>query len=261
MTTDALIHRRLAAETMARALGTLAMGYFNDPTSLGVTMKGRQDFLTIADGAVETRFREMVAEAFPKDGVMGEEQGGGDAAALWIIDPIDGTANFARGDRMWCVSIGFLLNGVPEIGVIHAPALDETYVAWRGGGAYLNGKPIRAAGTSEIGRASVEVGWSTRRPVEDYLAIVGRFYHAGAGVKRCASGALGLAHVANGRTDGYAELHINSWDVAAGVVIASEAGAVVNAYFSGDWAAGGNPILAAAPGVAAEVSRLSGIAI
>lgn len=235
------------------------MRHFGDRDGLGISMKGEQDWLTVADGAVESLFRRLVAEAFPGDAVMGEEQGGEASPMLWIIDPIDGTANFARGDRNWCVSIGFLSEGLPEIGVIHAPAQGETFLALRGHGATMNGQPIRASATAEMSRAAVECGWSTRLPLDDYLTMVRRAFASGANVKRGASGALGLAHVANGRSDAYAELHINAWDVAAGVVIAREAGATVSDFFTGDWAANGNPILAAAPGLALAMSGVAGI--
>lgn len=250
-----------AVQGMALELGRIAMRYFNDSAALGVSMKGAQDWLTIADGTVEARFRAQIAEAFPEDAVVGEEAGGTGSDRLWIIDPIDGTANFARGDRMWCVSIGFVLNGKPEIGIIHAPALDETYLACRGKGATMNGESIKVAKTDSIARASIEMGWSPRRSLDAYLAPVRTLFEQGASVKRGASGAMGLAHVAIGRTDAYAEAHINAWDVAAGLVIVAEAGAVTNDFCSGNWLEAGNPIIVAAPGVAAAVFAANGIAL
>lgn len=243
--------RLAAAETITRDLGRLALSYFNDKSRLSISMKGAQDWLTAADGAVEAAFRERIAEIFPDDAVMGEEMGGGgNSDALWIIDPIDGTANFAHGDRMWCVSIGFLERGVPTLGVVYAPALDEMFVARKGHGATLNGAPIKVSATDDIKRAAIEIGWSTRRPFDEYIGKVQTTFGAGAHVKRCASGAMGLVYCACGRTDGYYESHINAWDVAAGVVIAAEAGAYVNDFFaSPDALAKGNPILALAPGL------------
>lgn len=248
-----------AVQGMAAELGRIAMRYFNDRDSLAVSMKGAQDWLTVADGAVEARFRELIAEAFPGDSVMGEELGGGAADRLWIIDPIDGTANFARGDRMWCVSIGFVLGGRPELGVIHAPALDETYLGRRGGGATMNGMPIRVAPTREMTQASIEIGWSPRRSISAYLGMVETLFNQGASVKRGASGAMGLAHVSIGRTDAYAEAHINAWDVAAGLVIAAEAGATINDFLAGNWLVDGNPIVAATPALAKEILAAAGI--
>jgi myo-inositol-1(or 4)-monophosphatase len=193
--------------------------------------------------------------------VLGEEGGHaqGKGGGLWIIDPIDGTANFAHGDRIWCISIGFVWDGQPELGLITAPALGETFIARRGNGATLNGVPIEAGRISDMSHATVEIGWSTRTPNEDYLATVARVFKLGANVKRCGSGALGLAHVANGRTDGYIELHINSWDVAAGLVIASEARAFVNDYKSGNWIDEGNPILCCAPALASPLCKAANI--
>ncbi|MBL8696760.1 MAG: inositol monophosphatase [Alphaproteobacteria bacterium] len=251
--------RFLAVSGLALAAGALALGYFNDRASLKTTMKGTQDFLTVADGAVENLLRERIAAAFPGDAVLGEEGGGQAAERLWIIDPIDGTANFARGEPHWCISIGFLRHGVPEIGAIYAPVADEFYLARRGGGATRNGKPIQVSETKDMRVATVEVGWSSRRPRADYLRIVDAAMTAGANAKRSASGAMGMAYVADGRTDAYAETHINSWDVAAGVVIVREAGGWVNDFFSGNALAEGNPILACTPGLVEAMRRASGV--
>lgn len=243
--------RLAAAETIARDLGALALSYFNDSSRLAVSMKGAQDWLTAADGAVEAEFRRRIAELFPGDAVMGEEMGGGSSDRLWIIDPIDGTANFAHGDRQWCVSIGYLDHGKPTLGIIYLPSLGEMFVARKGHGATLNGKPIKAAATAELSRATLEIGWSNRRPLDEYLSRVRAAFEAGANVKRSASGAMGLAYCACGRTDAYIESHINAWDVAAGVVIAAEAGAYVNDFFADAHVLkNGNPIVAAAPGIA-----------
>lgn len=257
---DVEIEQRFLAVTgMARAAGALALRYFNDRASLKTTMKGAQDFLTVADGAVEALLRAQIAAAFPGDAVLGEEGGGEAADRLWIIDPIDGTANFARGEPHWCISIGFMRHGVPEIGAIYAPVADEFYLAKRGGGATRNGAAIAASTTTDMRVATVEVGWSTRRPLEEYLRVVEAAMRAGANAKRSASGAMGLAYVADGRTDAYLEAHINSWDVAAGVVIAREAGGWVNDFFAGDGLTKGNPILACTPGLRDALRGIGGL--
>ncbi|WNJ89651.1 inositol monophosphatase [Bosea sp. 685] len=251
--------RQYAVLGLVTEASRMALDYFRKRDSLGVTMKGAQDWLTVADGAVEDFLRQRLGVLFPSDAVIGEEGGGENSDAVWIIDPIDGTSNFARGDRNWCISIGFLRQGVPEIGIIAAPALDEVYLGRRGRGATMNGQPIRVSGASDITRAYIEMGWSTRIPAADYLAMIGRGLAAGASVKRSGSGALGLCHVANGRTEAYVELHINAWDVAAGVVIAGEAGAVLNDFFSGDAIAKGNPILCSTPALADALREITGI--
>jgi myo-inositol-1(or 4)-monophosphatase len=265
MTDSAIESRYLAALGLAREASALAMEFFSDRSRLGVSMKGAQDWLTEADGAVERLIRERVAAAFPGDVVMGEEQGvAGDPGAaehLWIIDPIDGTANFARSHPHWCISIGYLRRGAPEIGVIAAPAMDITWSGRSGGGAFRNGERMAVSRIGEMARASIEVGWSARRPVDDYLGFVRAVMLRGAAPKRCGSGALGLAFVADGRSEGYIEAHINSWDVAAGIVLVREAGGLVNDFFAGDGLLGGGRILAAPPALADELSELSGIAL
>ena len=244
-----IAQRYLALQGLGQEAASLGLRYFNDQASLGTSLKGAQDWLTKADGDVETLLRARIAEAFPGDGVLGEEGGydQGTSGCLWVIDPIDGTANFARNDRMWSISIGVVWNGRPELGLIAAPALGETFLARRGKGATLNGAAIAASRTEDMRRAVVEIGWSPRMAVTDYAALVSRAISSGANVKRCSSGALGMAHVANGRCDGYIERQTNSWDVAAGLVIASEAGAYVTEFASGDWLLNGNPLLCCTP--------------
>jgi myo-inositol-1(or 4)-monophosphatase len=263
MTDSAIESRYLAGLGLAREASALAMEFFADRSRLGISMKGAQDWLTAADGAVEKLIRERIAAAFPGDVVMGEEQGvAGDPAAaehLWIIDPIDGTANFARSHPHWCISIGYLRKGVPEIGVIAAPVMDITWSARRGGGAVRNGERIAVSAITDLARASIEIGWSARRPVDDYIAFVRTVMETGAAPKRCGSGALGLAFVADGRSEGYVEAHINSWDVAAGVVLIREAGGCVNDFFAGRGLTEGGRILAAPPALAGHLSELSGI--
>jgi len=259
MTPAELLLRRYAAQGLVAEAGRIALDYFGRKESLGITMKGAQDWLTVADGTVEDFLRARLAELFPGDTVIGEEGGGEASDAVWIIDPIDGTANFAHGDRNWCISIGFLLNREPTIGIVAAPALDELYVAQRGQGATLNGRKIAVSGVDDIRRAYVELGWSTRMPAQLYLDVIGRSYATGCSIKRSGSGTLGLCHVANARTDGYAELHINAWDVAAGIVIVGEAGGWVNDFFAGDGISKGNPILCCTPALASQLSNITGI--
>jgi myo-inositol-1(or 4)-monophosphatase len=221
-------------------------------------MKGAQDFLTEADGATEQYLREELGRLFPGEPILGEE-GGGDIPAggpLWILDPIDGTANFARGGHRWCVSMGLAFDGRAVLGAIarHQPA--ELFLGAAGCGATLNGAPIRAAATTDMGRAIVEVGWSLRRPAGDFVALAGRIMAAGAGVRSIGSGTLGLLDAACGRQDAYIELHINSWDACGALAIAREAGCWTNAFDSGTWLAEGNPILFAAPALGDRLAAL-----
>ncbi len=244
---------------MAAEAADLARSYFGNSDRLGVSLKGAQDWLTAADGAVEALIRKRLAERFQGDGFLGEESGGGEAERLWIVDPIDGTAGFARADIMWCVSIGYVERGRPVLGVIHAPMIGEVYAAEAGRGATRNGRPIRCATTQTLSRSTIEIGWSPRRPREAYLGLVADAMAQGASVRRSASGALGVCWAACGRTDGYLELHINSWDVAAGYVVAKEAGCTLNDFFAPGGIENGNPILFSAPPVAGALAQILSI--
>lgn len=222
-------------------------------------MKGPQDFLTATDAASEAHIREKLAESFLDDSFFGEESGGAISNRVWVVDPIDGTANFARGIPHFCISIAYVEGGRTEIGAIYNPALDELYFARRGQGATLNGAPIRVAQTNRFDAASLEMGWSTRVPNAVYLGVVEALLGMGANVRRAGSGALALAYVADGRSDGYIELHMNSWDCLAGFLLVSEAGGLVCPFLEIGSLQDGGPVLAAAPGVADGASLASNI--
>jgi len=255
----ALDRRFAVALALAEQAGALAMRMRPPPGAAQATLKDRQDWLTEADGAVERFLSDGLAAEFPDDGFQGEEAGSVRAGALrWVVDPIDGTSNYARGANRWCVSIGLIEGDMALLGVLAAPGLSETFAACQGQGATLNGARIAAAATSSLDRAIIEAGWSPRVAAADFLGICGRLLQAGVMLRSGGSGALGLADVAAGRMDGYAELHINLWDCAAALAILAEAGAAVNAFLPQGAAAGG-PILAAAPGIAdvlAEAAHL-----
>ena len=258
MTEGELDAREEALAAVAREAGERARRLFSNPS--GVKLKGLQDFITAADGEVERLIIERLKARFPRDAFLGEEggtQGSGDA--LWIIDPIDGTANFAYGIPHFCVSIGFLGGGEPLLGAVAAPMYDELYLARRGRGAFRNGRPIRAASGIEIGQAVIELGWSSRRPAKAYTALLERVLATGATFRRAGSGALGLAYVADGRNHGYCELHINSWDVAAALLLVSEAGGWSNDFFVGDAIASGNAVLACAPQLKEALVAATGV--
>ena len=254
------LERRLAtARLLVAEASDLAMRLRPSPGSDAFTMKGEQDWLTQADGTIEALLAERLAEAFPEDGFQGEETGHGRAGTLrWVVDPIDGTANYARGGARFCISLGLVEDRTPLIGVIVAPALGDCYAGMAGAGATLNGAPIRAAATTDMRQSVVEHGWNARRPDAEFVAIVARIRGAGAMPRLCGSGALGLAETAAGRIDAYVELSIHLWDCAAAIVLCQEAGAVVSPFMQGDGPLHGGPILAAAPGIAEQMRRLTG---
>jgi myo-inositol-1(or 4)-monophosphatase len=243
---------------LARDAGVLAHSAFGTSATAS---KGRHDVVTAMDREVERFIRTAIAARFPVDDFFGEEEGGGSGERLWLVDPIDGTANYARGIPHYCVSIGYLERGEPVLGAIYDPCHDWLYAAERGGGAFRNDDRLAVSPYDDIATATVECGWSTRRTTEDYVALVGRVLSAGAAFRRAGSGALGLADVAAGRTEGYCELHINAWDCAAGIVLVREAGGFTNAFFAGDGLAAGNPLIATNAALCDTLAAVFGIPV
>jgi len=243
--------RQLAAEAVAREAGTLARRRFLD-ASFKVRFKGPQDYLTEVDGETEELISSRLGEAFPQDGFIGEETAGRPASgggATWVVDPIDGTSNFARGVSHFCVSIACVAAGRVEVGVVYDPMRDELFSARRGAGASLNGAPIKPSETTALANSTVEIGWNMRSGAANYLDLVRRVALWGAAPFRTGSGALGVAYVAAGRRDGYVEYHINAWDCLAAILLVHEAGGYVSDFLSGEGLTKGNPLIACAPGV------------
>jgi myo-inositol-1(or 4)-monophosphatase len=224
--TDVSMHLRFSAAcAIAREAGCLIRERFlARDEALNFKFKGPQDYLTETDGEVEKLIATRIAEAFPDDAFLGEESGGQLGERLWIVDPIDGTADFARGVPYFCVSIAYVEHG-----------------------ATLNGKPIKVSPVTDIRQSVVELGWSARTPFERYTKLLGKLNAQGAGVKRRGSGALGLAYVAMGRQDAYCELHINAWDAAAGVLLVEEAGGWTNDFLTQACLTEGNQVIACTP--------------
>lgn len=226
-----------------------------------VSSKGRHDLVTEMDGEVERFIRSAIAKRYPGEAIIGEEEGGQAGSRVWILDPIDGTANYARGIPHYCVSIAYLESAVPMVGVLYDPSHDGLYAAARGGGATRNGEALNVSPCAELSAATVECGWSTRRSTQDYLALVQRVMGAGCAIRRAGSGALGLADVAAGRVEAYCELHINAWDCAAGILLVHEAGGRTNDFFAGDGLAAGNPLIACNSVLCATLADVIGIPI
>src|SRR5271165_2158901 len=248
---DPMQLRLLAAEAVAREAGALARRRFFD-SSFKVGFKGPQDYLTEVDGETEELIAARLHEAFSHDGFIGEETAGRpmrEGGVVWVVDPIDGTANFARGIPHFCVSIACVLEGFIEVGVIYDPVRDELFAARRGAGAFLNGTPIKPSEATSLTNSTVEVGWNMRAGASKYLDLIRRVTLWGAAPFRTGSGALGLAYVAAGRRDGYIEHHMNAWDCLAAALLVQEAGGYVSNFLAGEGLTKGNPIIACAQGV------------
>lgn len=260
LSASALDSRASFCIDLAQSAAALALEGFLKQKDRPFDLKGPQDFLTETDGAVEQHIKARLAEAFPDDGFLGEETGAsGGRDAVWVVDPIDGTANFARAIPHFCISIAFVAGGEVQCGAIINPALDELYVARRGRGAQRNGVTIRVSETRHIAATTFELGWSNRVPQSRYVATLDALLTAGANVRRAGSGALALAYVADGRSDGYAELHMNPWDCLAGLLLVREAGGAVGPFLADDGLRRGAGVLAATPAVAGALSAATGI--
>ncbi len=251
----ALTAREVFLADLIREAGALARHAFAEASAPQVGMKGPQDFLTETDAAVEHLVRSRIQASFPDDSFLGEETGGSVADPCWVVDPIDGTANFARRIPHYCISIAYVAGGEIRLGAIYDPSHDELYAARQGRGATRNGAPIRVAQTARADAACLELGWSNRLPNASYLDALTAMLDAGANVRRAATGALGLAYVADGRSDGYAELHMHPWDCLAGLLLVEEAGGRVCGFLEADGLHKGGAVLATAPGLAELMSR------
>ncbi len=255
--------RMKLAERVARSAGSLALHYFEKRAELAVSHKGLQDRVTEADQEVERHIFNLLTEAYPNDGFLGEEMISGEPLTLvdegmWIVDPIDGTDCFIYGIPCWCISIAWMQKNEARIGIIYDPVHDEMYSAAIGHGANLNGEPLQIPRTTELSDGITGLGYSTRVRPEDSLKPLQRLLEAGGMFNRCGSGALSLAWLAAGRLIGYYEPHLNSWDCLAGIVLVREAGGWVNDFLAGDGLNQGNPIVAAAPGLAEKMQLVSG---
>lgn len=189
------------------------------------------DIVTKVDKLSEQRIREVLNRAYPDHAVLGEEQGemgAQDASHRWIVDPLDGTTNYAATFPFYSVSVALEVEGVVEVGVVLDSVRGRLYSAVRGEGAQVDGRPIRVSATERLAAAVVSTGFNAvEEDIERNLAPFGRALRVARAVRRAGSGALDLCMVACGSADGFWELTLHPWDVAAGVLILREAGGVV----------------------------------
>ena len=211
------------AERTARAAGEMLEHH----GAFKIRRKSENDFVTEMDVKSENLIRDMLLSACPEDEFFGEEGGGAaKAAGRWIVDPIDGTANFMRGDRLYTISIAYEHDGILMIGCVYCPATDELFLALRGEGATCNGRPIHVSDVERLRDALVHIGFGHRNP--EHLAetekVLFPLLRAVSDLRRTGTGAYDLCAVAAGRAEAFIEQGLSIYDYAAGYVILTEAG-------------------------------------
>ena len=226
-----------AALTMAENAGNIHLKYFRKAGLAQSTKLNDSDVVTIADKEAEASVLGYIREHFPSHGIISEESGRDheDSEWRWVVDPLDGTTNFAAGLPVFCVSIALEHNKEAVVGVVYAPYLDECFLAVRGHGAWMNGKAIHCSTKSELSKAVVATGMPYDRNdnPDNNLAEICRMVMLVRGTRRMGSAAIDLCYTGAGFFDAYWELNLNRWDVAAGQLVAAEAGAIVESIRSG----------------------------
>ncbi len=238
MNDQAFIEQALwTAAGLAREAGALLLAGFGGGHQ--VVYKGEIDIVTEADRASEDFLVERLRAAFPAHSIMTEEGGGhaGDSPFTWVMDPLDGTTNFAHGFPFFCVSIALARDGDPLCGAVYDPVRDELYTALKGGGSFLNGRRLTVSTVDDLGKSLLATGfpYDIRRSSETNLENFAAFAVRSQAIRRAGSAALDLCYVAAGRFDGYWELKLRPWDMAAGVLILGEAGGRVSDLQGGPW--------------------------
>ena len=219
----------------ARKAGNLISRASRDLDLLKVEAKRKNDFVTEVDRAAEAAVIGVLREAYPNHSILAEESGltqGSQSEFVWIIDPLDGTTNFIHGVSQFAVSIGLKHKGIVTQGVVYDPAKNELFTATRGAGAFLNDKRIRVSKRDRIGDALIGTGFpfSKLDQLDRYIDMFRRITPQCAGIRRPGAAALDLAYVAAGRFDGFWEIGLNPWDIAAGALLVSEAGGLVGDF-------------------------------
>jgi myo-inositol-1(or 4)-monophosphatase len=248
------------ATRAARRAGELMIRSINKLESLQVAEKGRNDFVTRVDHAAEEAIIEVIKDHYPDHAILAEESGAsGEHEYQWIIDPLDGTTNYLHGFPVFCVSIAVTHLGELQHGVVYDPLRQEIFSASRGQGAQLDGHKIRVSKQAGLKNALIATGFPYRmgeREIDRYLGMLRAVMLETAGVRRPGSAALDLCYVAAGRVDGFWELGLSKWDVAAGALIIREAGGRISDFRGTDAYLDSGNLVAGTPKVYAALSKL-----
>jgi len=225
------------ATRAARNAAKVVMRYLGRIDDLSIELKSKNDFVSQVDRQAEAEIIQVLQETYPAHAILAEESGdnGNDSEYQWIIDPLDGTTNYLHGFPQFAISIGLLHKNRLTAGVVFDPLRNELFTAARGEGAHLNERRIRVTPQRGLEGALIGTGFPFRQQehLETYLDTFRAIHKDTAGIRRAGSAALDLCYVAAGRLDGFWELGLSPWDMAAGVLIIREAGGIVT-DFSGE---------------------------
>ena len=234
----------------ARSAGDLILRSSDKVGSLKIDQKGKNDFASEVDRMAEREIINIIKTAYPEHSILAEESGvhkGNDF--VWVIDPLDGTTNFLHGFPQYAVSIALKHKGRIEVGVVYDPLRDELFTAKRGGGAMLNNRRLRVTAQNSLKGALIGTGFpfKTQQHLDAYLGMFRAVTIDAAGIRRAGSAALDLAYLAAGRLDGFWEIGLMEWDMAAGILLVKEAGGVITDFsFNDKYLESGN-VIAASP--------------
>ncbi|MBL4600030.1 MAG: inositol monophosphatase [Rhizobiaceae bacterium] len=247
------------AKNLVREAGAMALDFFSSLSELVVEQKSMQDLVSNADRDVEIFIREALNKAFPNDGIVGEEHDNveGSSGYTWVIDPIDGTANFLTSIPAWCVVLACVHNDETIIGAIFVPNNDELFWGAKGAGAFLNDEPIKTAETRGLHDGNTGVGLNGRTPTKQVIDFIELLLEKNGIFYRNASGALMLAYVAAGRLIGYAEPHMNAWDCVAAQLLIAEAGGCVEKQSADMMLEKGGRVVASTPAIFDELVEMA----
>lgn len=244
----------------ARRAGTIINRASQDVGSLKIHTKTCNDFVSEVDHAAEQAIIEVLKDAYPDHGFLGEESGNSnsDSDYLWIIDPLDGTTNFLHGFQQYAVSIALQEKGVLTQAVVYDPSRNDLFTATKGRGAFLNDRRIRVSNRSRLQDSIIGTGFPFRdfQHLDIYMGMLKDMIKKCAGIRRPGAAALDLCYVAAGWYDGFFEINLSQWDIAAGGLIIQEAGGLVGDFEGNEgWLETGN-IVGANPKVFAQVLQV-----
>jgi len=225
------------AKDAARAAGEILLKEFGRLNPSQIDLKGKGDYVTELDLRAEQIILDRIKAHYPHHGIRAEESGTDVQCSeyCWLIDPLDGTANYVHQVPVFAVSIAVLKGDTIRLGVVFYPHMDEMFWAMKGKGAFLNGKPISVSKRTEMNYAMLATGfpWRSKQYIDPYIATFKELLMKTTGIRRKGAAAIDLAYTACGRFDGFWEMKLNAWDIAAGVLLIEEAGGAVSDFSGG----------------------------